>query len=213
MAVRVDLALMPTSAPKISSSLMKQRGFTLIEVMIVLALLAALIAFGAPRLFRKENNIKSVARHFIVMSREIRNKARLNNSTYRLAISMEDNNEKYWVEMAGGFHAIDPDAAEQEKNNDKDEDAPPPLFKPDKSVIKERTMPTGLRISSVETLSMKAPQTSGIAYVYFFPEGFVEAAAIQVTNGTNLTWTLVFNPLTGQADVIEKAQSLKDIQR
>ncbi|UOF02333.1 pilus assembly FimT family protein [Bdellovibrio reynosensis] len=191
------------------------RGFTLIEIMIVLAILAALIVVGAPRLLRKEGNIKNVARSFIVLSKEVRNKARLTNSTYRIVINMDPQDEKYWVERASGPQPVDPEAYEkaQEKSEDKDEDAPPPLFQIDKSIGKEKTLPRGLRFGSVETINMKSPMTSGTAYVHFFPEGFVEAAAIQITDGNKLTWTLVFNPLTGQADIIEKAQSLKDIQR
>lgn len=198
---------------------MNRRGFTLIEVMIVLALVGALIAYGAPRMFKKQTNIKSVARHFLVLSREIRNKARLSNSTYRLVIQMEANDEKYWVEKANGPAAIDLEAAEQERENSKNsdskkEDSPPPLFQIDKSLSKKPTaLPDGLRFGQVETVNTKAPLSSGTAYIHFFPEGFVEAAAIQITDGNKLTWTLVFNPLTGQADIIEKAQSLKDIQR
>lgn len=193
---------------------MSQRGFTLIEIMIVLAIIATLIVVGAPRLVRKDGNIKSVARQFIVMSKEIRNKARLTNSTYRLVIDMDDKGNQYWVERANGPQAVDPEAYEKAKDEKKEEDAPPPLFQRDKSILKkEQTLPGGLRFGSVETTNTKAPITSGIAYVHFFAEGFVEAAAVQITNGNNLTWTLVFNPLTGQADIIEKAQSLKDIQR
>lgn len=190
-----------------------QRGFTLIEIMIVLAIMAALITVGAPRLLKNnEGNIKAVARNFIVLSKELRNKARLTNSTYRLAISMEAGEEKYWVERANGPQTVDPEAYEKEKETG--EDAPPPLFQMDKSLLKkEKELPGGLRFASVETVNMKAPMTSGVAYIHFFPEGFVEASAVQITNGNNLTWTLVFNPLTGQADIIEKASSLKDIQR
>jgi general secretion pathway protein H len=78
---------------------------------------------------------------------------------------------------------------------------------------KEQVLPSGLRFASLETANMKSPITSGTAYIHFFPEGFVEAAALQITDGKKLTWTLVFNPLTGQAEIVEKAQSLKDIQR
>lgn len=193
-----------------------QRGFTLIEIMIVLAIIAALIVVAAPRLTKKDGNIKNVARHFLVLSKEIRNKARLSNSTYRLVINMDPQDEKYWVEKANGPQAIDPEAYEKEKEKEKDskENAPPPLFQIDKSLTKkEQTLPSGLRFGSVETVNMKAPMTEGTAYVHFFPEGFVEASAIQITDGNKLTWTLVFNPLTGQADIIEKAQALKDIQR
>lgn len=193
---------------------MSQRGFTLIEIMIVLAIIASLITLAAPRLIRKDGNIKGVTRQFIVMSKEIRNKARLTNSTYRLAIDLDDKANKYWVEKSNGPRPVDPEAYEKAKEKQDDKDAPPPLFQMDKSVVKkEQSLPDGLRFGSVETTNMKSPMTTGIAYVHFFGEGFVEAAAVQITNGNNLTWTLVFNPLTGQADIIEKAQSLKDIQR
>lgn len=192
-----------------------QRGFTLIEIMIVLAIVAALITVAAPRLVNKDANIKSVARSIVILGKEIRNKARLTNSTYRLAINLDPKEGKYWIERANGPQAVDPNAYEKdkEKNEDK-ENAPPPLFQMDKSLFKkEKTLPKGLYFGSVETINMKSPITSGLAYVHFFPEGFVEAAAVQITDGNKLTWTLVFNPLTGQADIIEKAQSLKDTKR
>ncbi|WP_295904273.1 Tfp pilus assembly protein FimT/FimU [uncultured Bdellovibrio sp.] len=195
---------------------MSRKGFTLIEVMIVLAILGAVLLVGMPRIFKSNTNIKSVARHFIVLSKDVRNKARLTNSTYRLVIDLDSQDGQYWVERANGPQPVDPEAYEKakEKESEKKEDAPPPLFQIDKSITKkEQTLPGGLRFGSVETANMKAPLTSGIAYVHFFPEGFVEAAAVQITNGNNLTWTLVFNPLTGQADIIEKASSLKDVQR
>lgn len=180
----------------------------------MLAILAALITLGAPRLLRKDGNIKNVARQIIVLGKEVRTKARLTNSTYRIAIDMDEQEPKYWVERANGPQTIDPDAYEKDSSDDKGEDAPPPLFQMDKSILKkEKALPDGLRFGSVETVNMKSPITSGIAYIHFSPEGFVEASAIQITNGNNLTWTLVFNPLTGQADIIEKASSLKEIQR
>jgi general secretion pathway protein H len=193
-----------------------QRGFTLIEIMVVLAILATIIGLVAPRLIRRDPNIKSVARQFIVMSKEIRNKARLSNSTYRLAFELEGDGGKYWIEKANGPQPIDPDAYEKakDKKDPKEKDGPPPLFQVDKSVLKkEQNLPKGLRFGSVETTNMKAPVTSGLAYIHFFSEGFVEAAAVQITNGNKLTWTLVFNPLTGQADIVEKAHSLKDNTR
>lgn len=195
---------------------LSQKGFTLIEIMIVLAILAAVLVVGAPRLFKSNTNIKTVARQLIVLSKETRNKARLTNSTYRLVINMDPQDEKYWVERASGPRPVDPEAYEKakEKESERKEDAPPPLYQIDKSLTKgEQSLPKGLRFGSVETINMKSPITSGVAYIHFFPEGFVEASALQITDGNNLTWTLVFNPLTGQADIIEKASSLKDIQR
>lgn len=194
--------------------LLSRKGFTLIEIMIVLAIISAVMLVAAPRLSKKNTNVKTVAREFIVLSKEVRNKARLSNSTYRIVINMEPDNESYWVEKASGPRPVDPDAAEKEKESKDREDQAASVFQIDKSVTrKQKKLPSGLRFGSVESINMKAPVTSGVAYIHFFPEGFVEASALQITDGNNLTWTLVFNPLTGQADIVEKAATLKDIER
>lgn len=194
--------------------MLSRKGFTLIEIMIVLAIISAVMLVAAPRLSKKNTNIKTIAREFLVLSKEVRNKARLSNSTYRIVINMEPENESYWVEKANGPRPVDTEAAEKEKEAKDKEDQTPPAFQIDKSVMrKQKSLPSGLRFASVESINMQAPVTSGVAYIHFFPEGFVEASALQITDGNNLTWTLVFNPLTGQADIVEKAATLKDIER
>ena len=189
------------------------RGFTLIEVMIVLAILAGIMALGAPRLFKKNVNIKSQARKIMVLAKETRTKARLNNSTYRLAIKFDGDANEYWVERGSGPIKVDPESYKERSSFEK-EDAPPSPYQMDKSLTKkEQHLESGLKFGSLETSNMEAPASSGLAYIHFFPQGFVEASALQITDGKNLTWTLVFNPLTGQADIIEKATTLKDIER
>lgn len=194
--------------------------------MIVLAIMAGIVAIGVPRLFKSQNNIKSVARTFMVLAKQVRDKARVNNATYRLVIHMKPNEDSYWVEKANGAQLIDPallteegrkKAEEDAKSRSKDDAPPPPLFQVDKSILKKaKDLPGTLRFVSLETMNTKQPVTEGDAYIYFFPQGFVEASALQIATGTDprsAIWTLVFNPLTGQADIIEKAQSLKDVQR
>ena len=200
-----------------SKSMLSKKGFTLIEIMIVLAIIGAVVAVAMPRMIKKEGNVKVVTRKILTLSKEIRTKARLNNSTYRLVIKMEDQKQHtYWIEKSNGPVAVDPEAYEKEREESKDkpEDAPPPQYQVDKSITKNPLeLPAPLRFASVETINMKSPVTSGTAYIHYFPEGFVEAAALQITDGNKMTWTLVFNPLTGQADIVEKAQGLKDLQR
>ena len=185
--------------------------------MIVLGILGALVVFGAPRLFKKDTNIKAVTRHFLVLSKEIRNKARLSNSTYRLVIQMDDKANTYWVEKSSGPKLIDPDFAEKEKERKEREDKEnptPPMFQMDKSLTKkEQTLPGDIRFLAVETINSKEVMTSGTAYIHFFPEGLVEAATVQISASPTNIMTLIFNPLTGQADIVQKAQSLKDIKR
>lgn len=198
---------------------MDQRGFTLIEVMIVIAIIAGLIAVGAPRLLKKDNNIRTTARHLTVLVKEIRNQAKLFNSTYRLVIRMEEGQQHtYWVEKSNGPALIDKEKIlEEMENKNKGEkpevDAPPPLFQVDKRLTKkEKVLPPNLTFAQVETINMSEPVTTGIAYIHFFPEGLMEASTIQITDKKS-TWTLVFNPLTGQADIVQKAVNLKDLSR
>ncbi len=195
---------------------MKKNGFTLIEVMIVIAIIAGLIAVGAPRLLKKDANMKTTARQLAVLVKEIRNRAKLFNSTYRLVIRMEKGSESYWVKKGNGPQMVDPEQIAKEledRNKPKEEGAPPPLFTMDKALSKkERALPSTMSFVQVETMNMSQPLSSGVAYIHFFPQGMMEASAIQITDNKN-TWTLVFNPLTGQADIIEKAVNLKDLSR
>lgn len=193
----------------------RQRGFTLIEILVVLAILAATMTVLLPRMFRSSGtNVREVTRNFIVLGKEVRNRARVANATMRLVIDLNPANPKYWVEKANGPQLVDPNAAEKteyEKEMEKEKASP---WEMDKVLTKtEKELPSGLYFASVETEHMESPQTEGVAYVHFFPEGLMQATAIQITDRKNLTWTLLFNPLTGQADIAEEAKSLKDLTR
>lgn len=191
-------------------------GYTLIEILVVLGIIAASLSIALPRLFKKDANIRPVARHFLVLGKEVRNHARLKNSTMRLAIDMDPAKPKYWVEKSAGIKLIDnnPDKPPEQQPDSKDGKKPTPDWDIYTTLTKEKKdLPSGLYFGSVETINMKQPQTEGIAYIHFFPEGLMEASSVQITDRKNITWTLIFNPLTGQADIVEEARSLKDVSR
>jgi len=184
-------------------------GFTLIEILIVLGILAAVMAFGLSRIQQKENNIKSVARNFLVLSKEIRNHARLTGSTLRLVIQLDPEKPKYWVEKSSGTEIR---AADEEDKKLDDDEKPKTSFQIFKTLNKkEKELPSGLFFSSLE-ITNQDPITQGTGFIYYSPEGFIDASALQITN-KKITWTLIFNPLTGQADLLPEAKSLKDINR
>lgn len=195
------------------------RGFTLVEVMIVLGIIAAVLALGLSRIKRKDNNIKTVTRHMRVLVKETRNRARLTSSTLRIVIQLENDKPSYWVEFGSGQQLRESseqrkkrEEAEKDKKDDKEKTAA--AFSRDEKLTKKPIqLPKGLFFGAVDVQGNKEPTTEGTEFIYFSPEGFVEPSAIQITDKKNLTWTLAISPLTGQVDIIPEAKTLKELQR
>lgn len=183
--------------------------------MIVLALIAAIVILGAPRIFKGSTNLKSVTRNLIVLTKETRNQARLSNSTLRIAFEMGEENHSYWVERASGPQIIDLQKLQEPEDEKTDsEDKPPAVFSMDTSLLKQpKVLPEGMKFASIESVNLENPVVSGKAYIHFSPQGFVEASAVQIVNSSGQIWTLIINPITGQAEIIEKAIKLKELER
>jgi general secretion pathway protein H len=179
-----------------------------------MAILAGVIAIGVPRILRSDNNIKKVVREMAVMGKMTRNQARLKNTTYRWAIRLDDGNQAYWIENSTAPTLISAEELAKIDEAKKSDEAPKSPFSISKELTKEeKKLPNGLSFILVENSQFKESLTRGTAYIYFTPQGLVENSLIQIGNKDNLTWTLVFNPLTGQADVVKEAKSLKDLNR
>lgn len=207
------MTLISKQAQENSSRKRNNKGFTLIEILIVLGIMGAIIAMGLGRVRKRDNDIKKVAREFYVIGKEIRNQARLKNSTYRLMIRLDEGAQGYWVESAQGFQGRLDDKEIEEREKLSEDEKPPEVFEKDTAVIKkDKKLPDGLFFKSVESLD-RDPMTTGTATIYFFSNGFVEATALQITDRKKVTWTLIYQPLTGQADIIPDERSLRDSKR
>lgn len=66
--------------------------------------------------------------------------------------------------------------------------------------LEPRKLPSGVKVS-VWTRHQHEPADQGLAYLYFFPQGFTERAQVYVRQGDNV-WTLRIQPLTGKVDVV-----------
>ena len=193
-------------------------GFTLIEIMIVISIIAATLAIGAPKMFDSSTTQRSAVRKLGILTREIRNVARLTNQTSRLVIQMDDQKgHVYSVESAPGTAMLLTE--DQKKNLDsltelqKEDDKKKETFQPDTRLVKSPIqLPRGLFFESVEYANMKEPITKGKAYIHYFPSGLSENAAIHITNRKTLNWTITIHPLTGRAEVYERKATLKELQ-
>jgi general secretion pathway protein H len=66
--------------------------------------------------------------------------------------------------------------------------------------IAPRDLPGSVTLS-VWTRQQKKAVDSGVAYLYFFPQGYTEKAQVYVRQGDNV-WTLTLSPLTGKVNIV-----------
>ena len=79
-----------------------QKGFSLLEIMIVTVIIAFLVTFASRRMGKGNREIRKDIRAFAAEVRQLRHKARMNNATYRLVINMPESQseqQSYWVEV------------------------------------------------------------------------------------------------------------------
>ena len=215
--------MFPTSkGPDVLSRVSKQSGnnagFTLIEIMIVISIIAATLAIGGQKMFDSSTTQRSAVRKLGILTREIRNVARLTNQTSRLVIQMDDQKgHTYSVESAPGTAMLLTE--DQKKDLDsltelqREDDKKKETFQPDTRLVKSPIqLPRGLFFESVEFSNTKEPITKGKAYIHYFPSGLSENAAIHITNRKTLNWTITIHPLTGRAEVYERKATLKELQ-
>lgn len=198
--------------PKHLLSKTSRRGFTLIEILIVLGIMAAVLMLGLGRIRKNDNNIRLTFREMTVLSKEIRNHARLSQTFFRLMIQIKPDGSKYWVEKGNAIERKDPKQEllteeEKESRSDDKKKSSFTLFK--KLTKKEKVLPKGIAFKSLEILNSE-PLTDGLGAIYYSPEGLVEASIIHLTDNKN-TWSLFINPLTGIIEIADEEIGLKDI--
>ncbi|MBY0555214.1 type II secretion system GspH family protein [bacterium] len=194
------------------------KGFSLLELTVVLSIIAGIIAVAGPRLFDKKSDTRKVFREFIIAGKDLKSRAKISGSTYRLAFDLTEKQQSWWVEKSTRAVVIDRDKVQKEledaKKENKDESKPPPDFQIDTSIFKKKqTLPSGFKFKQIESGSLDLTITDGLAFIHFFSQGLIETAAIQIEDPKGNIWTLVYNPLTGKSDVIPEAKLLKDLAR
>ena len=200
----------------------RNQGFTLLEVMIVLGIIAAMVTLALPYVSNRNSQVKATLRKLTVLSRELHTRAKLQGVVYRLVIDMgpEIGNEKaqqtFWVEKANGQTVLKADeeelAAQLAKETDEEKKKDPRGFAPDNTILKKvGELPPGMRFEKVELSRLKNPVKFGKAFINYLPAGLVDEAAIHLKGEKSAAWTIAIHPLTGKAELISKPVSLKEI--
>lgn len=196
-----------------------QNGFSLIEIMIVLGIIGGIVALMASKITsNSDRTLRKEVRYFAASIKDLRNKARMRNRTYRLVINLPENQREkqvYWIESTSQKFLVtyDEDELKKQKEDRKEGDPEPGGFEVDRELSgnEPKSLPDNLFFAGVEVAAQQKEFTAGRVYIHFFPEGRVEEAAIHITNRDKLHWTLAIHPITGRVDIVTKDTKLKDL--
>lgn len=178
------------------------RGITLLELLIVIGVIVLMMGIGISGLNRLSSvQLRTQTNRLAAAIRHAYNRAVAEGLYVRMSLYIDA--DRYSVEASSTPVFIDKDrqetaedeAKDQRRLDDEDAPPPPPKYAP---VIPDITMQQGIGIDGVLTSGQADVFESGVAYIHFFPNGFVEPALIYTTDGGGDYYTLIINPLTGK---------------
>ncbi len=201
------------------------RGLTLVEVLVVVALIAVLsgaVVIGSGSLAGSRQRaaatlILSGVRLGVTRANTTGRPVRMVFDLDKHRVHLEESagrsmlREKEEVSTGGGAEA----ATEAEKESRAEADrilkgpqAPRAKFSPvkqfgfDSNEAGGRALGSGIEFGEVQTEHDEAPRKEGRAYLFFFPGGGTERAAIQIRQkGEREGVTVLVSPLTGRAKI------------
>jgi general secretion pathway protein H len=196
----------------------RARGFTLIELMIVIAIVAAVAAAAAPAVASLTGaNVRAAAGEVAAASRYLFDTAALRHETCRMVLDLDGR--AWWAEctdarqegrrqpVLGRDGSVEDDESlarrfPDEKDPERRAFLARARFAEFKDrQVRKRELPGRAAFAGVITPRSRDPQSKGTAYVYFFPQGQADAARIPVADGAAV-YTVVLQPLTGHARVV-----------
>lgn len=216
----------------------RRRAFTLIEVLLVVALIALLsgmIVSGTGAL--SGSRMRSAATLIMVSVRAAVTQANTTGKPARLVFDFEHNtvslqetrgkmlrvtnDEEGAKAGAEASTEIERNAAEFAKGFADGPRAPPAMFSDvpsfasdEESQAPGRSLGKGIRLVQVQTEHDAEPRTDGQAYLYFWPGGGTEQAAIQLTReGDPEGITVMVNALTGRARLVRGRIELEEARK
>jgi general secretion pathway protein H len=186
-------------------------GFTLVEMMIVIALLVLISVLALPNLssvFRLSLNAST--REVASLVRECNNSAVITKRVYRLAWDLDHG--QFWVESGPDSVLLDSTASrELRERRGADANGEPAKFTLDKTVTRKKSeLPSGVKFEDVITEQAKEPITSGMAYTHFFPHGLIEQSVVHLKDTYDHQTSLIILPVGGKLKVEDEYVSAED---
>ncbi len=191
--------------PKPTSSAISkdERGFSLIEILVVVGMMALITGVFIPSLtgaFRVKG--ESVARKIGLILGQTRDRALLTNHLIRLKVDFE--RQVLTLEEAKGDYLVPkiPDGILSEREKEELEKKEAEIFRPVTELMSEpMQMPNGLKIIQLTSPRYKKPLTEGVGAIYFFGNGSADGATIYFETDEKVKQAVVLHPVTGMVRV------------
>lgn len=160
-----------TASHLMPHALLSSRGFTILEIIIVLFLLVGLLGIILPRISLEEN-LGSVGRRMVGTVRTLQSLAMLTQKTIRLYVDLDRG--VYWPVILDG---------NQEK------------------VPLDPTWATPLKLSETirfsDILAGQGKKESGLVDLFFYPTGRIDPATMHLVDASNNILAIAIEPVTG----------------
>ena len=206
---------------KVNSPRRRQTGFTLIELVIVIALLALMVTIVVPSVANIFGaNLRATTSEVAGAIRFTYDLAARKNVPFRLVFDLDE--QAYWVESSSEKYLFDREKtsvsegrldedAEEEKGRSRrfvgrsyieGGEMWQPKGKPSFSdfagrYTKKKPLPEDIIFQDVWVAHQKDRVSAGRAYLYCFPTGMTERAVIHIGDDAEDAYTLVVEALTG----------------
>ncbi len=200
-------------------SLRNQNGLSLIEIMIVMAIIGGMMALGATMLFPgNDEKLREEAVRMAGTIKYLYNEAAVKNKYFRIVFNLDE--ESYSVESSTEPFLVTLEDEEPKAKSEFDSALKPATPLPseaeapegspaaqgftaeDAFLAKPVRFSEGIKFKNVFVMHAKVPQESGQVYAYFFPNGWVEPMIVNLSDDEEETfYSLEVNPLTGKAKI------------
>lgn len=169
-----------------------ERGYTLIELGVVILIIGILFMVAAPRLapFLTETRLDASARQLATFCRYLNAQAVL-SKTY-LALQVDTDAGEYWVTtvataQGGGPFQQSEEVEEIEITSD---------------LLRRKRLPESVRFEDVK-LSQSGVTNSGTVKLEFTPVGPTQKMLVHLTSDAGSQLTVFFDPVTGTSGILE----------
>ncbi|OGQ05200.1 MAG: hypothetical protein A3F82_01760 [Deltaproteobacteria bacterium RIFCSPLOWO2_12_FULL_44_12] len=203
------------------------RGFTLIELLVTLAIVGLIMGLVVGQTGRLlSSDMKAAAKKLSSTIRFLYNKSATESVTLRLVFDIDENS--YWVEGTSESFTLTKEEEEtfqnqkskikdqkEEKKEETNSIQPKEAsFSPQESyILKPVKLPGGVFFKDIYAEHQIDRLSSGKAYIYFFPQGYVERSVINLRNESDdVHYSLQVSPISGTVK-IESAYKEPEIER